>query len=151
MRRNNCSKVVCSVTEMAEAVGLSRARFYQLQREEIFPPCLYDLRTKRPFFDLRLQKICHEIKETGVGFNGSYILFYSPRAKTNKPKRATGSKKKQVDNSLYQDITETLCTMGLNVTNAQVSEAVEKLYPDGIEKDEGVVIREIFRFLKKVV
>lgn len=140
------TKVVCSISEMADALDLSRARFYQLLRTGIFPQPIYDIRTKRPYYNLELQEKCQEVKQTGVGCNGQYILFYSPRKKNNNGTRKTTPKKI----SKYQDITETLITMGLDVSSKDVETAVNSLYPQGIgDSDQGVVIREIFRFFKQ--
>lgn len=145
-------RVVCSVSDMAQRLELSRARFYQLQNENIFPPPIYSIKTKRPFFDLRLQQICLEIRESGIAFNGEYVLFYSARKNTStNPRKSSTSNngRKSVKNSQYQELVETLGMMGLETTSTQVQEAVEALYPDGMEEDQGVVIRDIFRFLKK--
>jgi effector-binding domain-containing protein len=122
---------------------MSRARFYQLQKEGIFPRALYDPRTNRPFFDTLLQDICHEVRETGIGFNGQYILFYSRRKNnSDKPKR-------KKSNSQYAELIETLKQMGLQVTNDQIEQAVQELYPQGLDKEDmGIVVRELFRFLK---
>jgi len=51
-------KAAVSVSEMARIVGLSRSRFYGLVNEGVFPPPVYDLRTRRPFYDLDLQQRC---------------------------------------------------------------------------------------------
>jgi hypothetical protein len=42
------TKAVVTVSEMARMVGLSRARFYQLQRAGVFPPPERDAETGRP-------------------------------------------------------------------------------------------------------
>jgi len=140
-------KAACSVSEMAQMLELSRARFYQLLNAGFFPPPIYSLRTRRPFFDAKLQQACVEIRETGVGYNGEYILFYAPRKTTSDaPKKAS----KQGNGAQYKELVETMGSMGLEASSAQVKEAVELLYPHGSEKeDQGVVIREVFRFLKK--
>ena len=144
-KMSNSRKHICSVTDLAKSLEMSRARFYQLQKEGIFPQSLYDVRTHRPFFDTKLQDICHEVRRTGIGFNGHYILFYSPRK--NNPEKS--SRRKNRSNSKYKELVETLCQMGLEVSEAQVEQAVETQYPNGIEgEDTGVVIRELFRFLK---
>ena len=72
-------KAVCSVSEMAQLVGLSRSRFYQLQKQGVFPHPLYDIATKRPFYPQHLQKRCLEIRNTGIGDNSQRILFYTQR------------------------------------------------------------------------
>ena len=44
----------------------------------------------------------------------------------------------------------TLDQMGLTATDSQVADAIQELYPEGLESqgDEGTVIRELFRNLK---
>lgn len=146
-------RAVCSVSQMASALDHSRARFYQLQREGIYPPPIYNIRTRRPFFDTRLQQICQEVRETGIGWMGQYVLFYAPRNNiTNSSQKGSSARtgRKSGRNSQYQELVETLNCMGLETTSVQVQEAVETLYPEGMKhEDQGVVIREIFRFLKK--
>ena len=138
-------KPICSVTDLVKSLGMSRARFYQLQKEGIFPHPIYDTRTRRQFFDVRLQEICHEVRQTGIGFNGHYILFYSPR-KNNGDKPA---RRKSRSNSQYRELVMTLNNMGLAVNHDEVAEAVKELYPEDYDKqDMGVVIRELYRFLK---
>jgi hypothetical protein len=150
-KKSSKLRLICSVSEMAKTLEHSRARFYQLQREGVYPPPLYDLRTRRPFFDTRLQQACIEVRETGVGYNGQYVLFYSPREESPPgPKRQSNGR--ETKNTEYKELAETLKLMGLEVTVAQVAEAVGSLYPHGMEKqDPGVVIREVFRLLRKSV
>jgi hypothetical protein len=50
------TKAVVSVAEMARMVGMSRARFYQLLNEGVFPPPLYRIETRRPFFNQQMQE-----------------------------------------------------------------------------------------------
>lgn len=137
-------KPIVSVKELVENLGISRARFYQLQQQGFFPQAIYDIRTHRPYFDGRLQRICYEIKETGIGINGQINIFYSPRTKTNKR-----TKQKKTINPIYTDFAESLNAMGLNCNPKEVQDAVGNLYPNGIEDlEEGLVIREIYRYLK---
>lgn len=65
---------VCSVSEMARRLGLSRARFYQLVKSGVFPPPLRS-GTRRPSYPCDLQEQCLAIRETRVGFNGLPVLF----------------------------------------------------------------------------
>lgn len=153
MRNGNSPRIkpIIAVGDMAKALGHSRARFYQLQRQQIYPMPLYDIRTKRPFYDARLQKICHEVRETGIGCNGQYILFYSPRKTTTTSSQRGGRSKVQKREipAEHQELVETLNQMGVEVTGEEVSEVVGKLYPDGLEKDMGVVVREVFCHFRK--
>lgn len=141
------TKAVVSVSEMAAALDLSRARFYQLLDAQILPQPVYDLRTRRPVYPQDLQEKCLAVRQTGIGSNGQYILFYTPRKNTGSTPRKSVPKKV----SKYQDIRDALTTMGLDLAEEQVSKAVADLFPEGIEnKDQGIVIRELFRHFKKV-
>lgn len=141
------SKPIISVTDMAKSVGLSRARFYQLIRQGIFPQPLYSVRTRRPFFDKDLQEECIHIRQTGIGHNSEYILFYSPR-ENNSGKRKSPHKKSKTSPQ-YTELVETLQTMGLTASYTQVEQVVRELYPDGIGNMEmGVVVKEVYRRLK---
>ncbi len=148
-------KAVCSVSEMAQKLELSRARFYQLQKEGVFPFPIYSIKSRRPFYDTRLQQICLEIRETGISFSGDYVLFYSARKNnSNSPRNNSSSNndRKSGKNTQHLELIEILGVMGLEATSAQVQEALNSLYPEGMEKeDQGIVIRDIFRFLKKRV
>ncbi|AQT68250.1 hypothetical protein STSP2_01406 [Anaerohalosphaera lusitana] len=151
MAKHKTSKLkpIVSVKQMAEMLNLSRARFYQLLDEGIFPQPIYDLRTRRPLYDARLQKRCLEVRDTGIGDNGRYILFYSPREKSESQPRKQ-NKGKTTANLKYQELTETLNSMGLDCSAKEAGSAIEEIYPEGIEhEDEGVVIREIFRYLRQ--
>jgi hypothetical protein len=140
------TKAVVSVSEMAAALDLSRARFYQLLDAQILPQPVYDIRTHRPIYTQDLQDKCLTVKQTGIGSNGQYILFYSPRKNTGSAPKKSVQKKV----SKYQDIREALVQMGLDVSEEQVSKAVADVFPDGIEnRDQGFVLRELFRYFKK--
>jgi hypothetical protein len=141
------TKAIVSVSEMAAALDLSRARFYQLLDAQILPQPVYDIRTHRPIYPQDLQEKCLAVRQTGIGSNGQYMLFYTPRKNTGSAPRKSVQKKV----SKYQDIREALTTMGLEVTDEQVSTAIADVFPDGIEnRDHGLVLRELFRHFKKV-
>ena len=145
-------KEVCSVIEMIRTLDLSPTRFYQLIDRGIFPPPIYDLRTKRPFYNFELQQSCLEVRESNIGFNGQYILFYSPRKSKQGNNSEKSSRKSKGQNSLMDEFAETLGRMGLSIDAAKVGTAIEKLYPDGMEgKDHGIIVRDLFRFFKNGV
>ena len=146
-KKLSISKAVVSITEIAKTVELSRSRFYQLLQSGFFPKPKYDDRSKRPYYDIELQQKCLDCRQSGIGVDGSYMLFYSPR----KSESLAEMRKKKTDPAL-KEIAETLLTMGLEVTGKQVQQGLIELYPDGIgEQEQGVVIRELFRYLKKQV
>ncbi len=144
MYSDNNLKAVCSVTELTKKLGLSRARFYQLQRMGVFPTPIYCTHTKRPFYPLDLQQKCIDIRKTGIGLNGQLILFYASRK--NKSQKSPS----QLDHKC-EELADILSQMGLNVARNKVKNAVNVLYPGGLTQcpDEGMVIRDLFRYFKQ--
>lgn len=141
MSTDNNLKAVCSVIEMAKQLDLSRTRFYQLQKQGVFPPPIYCVNTKRPYYPLDLQKKCIHIRKTGVGFNGRLILFNTVRkTKSNQSQNESVSK--------YEDLRHILAGFGLNVTAEKVKNATGVLYPKEQPKclTEEQVIRDVFNF-----
>ena len=152
MMSNSNLKPACSVIEMIRMLGLSRARFYQLLEQGIFPPAVYDLRTKRPLYTLELQQICLNIRESNIGYNNQYVLFYSPRKEKTETAVEKSNRKSKGHESMHDELAQTLCRMGLSVDAAKVGIAIRKLYPEGTDdKDQGVLIRDLFRYFKSGV
>ena len=102
-KKMSISKPIVSVTDMSRIVELSRARFYQLLDMGFFPKPLHDERSKRPYYDLELQQKCLECRQSGIGADGSYMLFYSPR----KSETVSHLKKKKTDPQI-KELTEKL-------------------------------------------
>jgi hypothetical protein len=140
---NNNFEEVCSVSRLAQKLGLSRARFYQLQKMDVFPKPLYSGH-KRPFYPLDLQQQCHDIRKTGIGLNGQPTIFYAPQKKKG-PCSSNQSEHK------YEELADALRQMGLNVTIRKVKDAVNTLYPEGLTQQplEGSVIGDTFRFFNE--
>ena len=138
---------ICSITAVCQELKMSRAQFYNLQKQSVFPPPLKDKRTGRPYYDATLMQLCLEIRKTGIGFDGQPYLFYSPRNSV-----APKKKNKQAPaNDRALEFAETLNQMGLATTAEGIRTAINKLFPDGSDSiEDGVVIRELFRHLKEV-
>jgi len=139
MLSNNDYKSVCSVTELAKKLDMSRARFYQLQKVGVFPDPVYCIRTKRPFYPMDLQQQCIEVRKTGIGHNGQPIIFYRKRKdKLIKPQSQP--------NTHYEQFANTLRQLGLKITVSEVKNAINTLYPRGMaDNDGGAIIRDLFR------
>ncbi len=143
-KKLSISKPIVSMTEIAQMVQLSRARFYQLLQSGFFPKPLHDERSKRPYYDLELQQKILECRQSGIGVDGSFMLFYSPR------KNGTASNVRKKIDPQVKELADTLTTMGLDITVKQVQQGLIEIYPDGTNGEEqGVVIRELFRYLKQ--
>lgn len=145
------SKTVVSVAEMARMVGLSRARFYQLVGEGIFPSPLYDVHTRRPFFNEEMQAVCVDVRKRNCGVNGKAILFYSARHPLGQqPRPVKKPKAEPKQKNEYADLLNGLRSLGLDVTTAQVEPVVKEMFPGGIQTlDCGEVIRAVFLRLKR--
>jgi hypothetical protein len=145
------SKTVVSVAEMARMVGLSRARFYQLVNEGIFPSPIYDVHTRRPFFSAEMQEVCMDVRKRNCGVNGKPILFYAARHPLGQqPRPMKKSKSEPKLKNQYVDLLDGLRSLGLEVTVAQVEPVVKEMFPAGIQNlDCGEVIRSVFLRLKR--
>ena len=144
VKKMSINKPIISITELVLMLQLSRARFYQLVKSGFFPKPLIDNRSKRPYYDIALQGQILEARNTGIGIDGSLMLFYSSR----KLETVSVIKKKKVD-PLIKELVETLESMGLETTVEQVQQGLIELYPDGTDAvEQGVVIRELFRQLR---
>ena len=145
---NKNFKVVCSISYLCEnIIGLSRAQFWNLQQKGIFPKCSKDPKTDRKYFSLEQQKDCYNISVNGIGHNGEFYLFYSPRSST-----VLSPQKKNHDDidKHIIDITETLKQMGLDLKPEQVIQGMKSLYSDGTNNmEDGLIIRDLFRFFKE--
>ena len=145
------TKRFVTVTEMARMVGLSRARFYQLQGTT-FPLPVYDVSTRRPIYVEEQQKVCLEVRRRNCGIDGKPVLFYArrpePRPTTVAPRRPTKAKKPKADP--HSELIEALKSLGLVATSGQVASAVKEMFPNGtsgIEQSE--VIRTVFVRIKR--
>lgn len=150
MSSNNVqTKAAVTVAEMARMVGLSRARFYQLQEAGIFPLPLYDVSTRRPFYDEEAQKVCLEVRRRNCGINGKPVLFYARRGGERSPTKKRTPKPKS-DGKL-KAILDAVRSLGLAAaTEQQIAQTIDKLFPSGVAAvDQAEVIRSVFVHLQR--
>lgn len=145
------TKIAVCVAEMARMVGLSRARFYQLQQSGVFPKPERDAETGRPFYSKDQQRVCLEVRRRNCGVNGRLVLFYArrmPLAPAPSRHRKTPAPKKQEQ---HADLIDSLQALGLAAaTAAHVTAAVKELYPQGTSGvDEAEIIRAVFLHLRR--
>jgi hypothetical protein len=142
------TKTVVSVAEMARMVGLSRARFYQLVNDGVFPSPLYRIETRRPFFDQRMQDLCLEARRRNCGINGRPVLFYTRRLGTPMTKVKTTPAPKT---NKHADLVEGLRALGLTTVRcSDVEAAIQQNFPNGKSGvDDEVVLRRVFLHLKR--
>ena len=143
-------RAAISVSSMATAVGLSRSQFYSYVKRRCFPSPVYSLVTRRPFFTLEQQQEIVEVRATGVGINGEYILFYERRTGDLKAAvpvfRRSGS-----SNPLVPALIESLRSLGLSKASAtDVEGALVLLFPSGTAgKDVSEILQPLYRHLRR--
>ena len=150
---------IVTVTEMARMCRLSRARFYQLTGEGIFPTPSRNDQTGRPFFDREQQEQCLTVRRTNKGANGKAVIFYGCRPQPvpklpSKRKRlpiSTSPKGQTRQDPVVTELRHGLGQLGLsNVTEQQVRQALTKAYPDGHRDLESAeLLRTVFGELQR--
>lgn len=141
-------KPVCSISYLCQnIVGLSRAQFYNLQRDKVFPAALSDQKTGRKYFTLEQQKECYTIRTSGISNSGKFYLFYEPRSSVSPSQQKKTTPK---TDPKITELADTLNHMGIEVTAEQVAEALKSIYPEGYDTiEDGLLIRQLYRFLKQ--
>jgi len=143
-----------SVSGIAKMLRLSRARFYQLVKENVFPTPVYDIRTQRPYYTDEQQRVCLEVRKLNLGINGRPILFYSRRKapfKTPKTTSASHRKTKDKQSSRWGNIIEGLKSLGLEgIKSSQIEAIISSNYPSGTEEiDGGELLRTCYINLRR--
>ena len=130
-------KAAMSVSCQCRLLKMSRSQFYWHVKRGTFHAPLQLPLTKRPYFTASLVEDNLKARETGVGVNGEYVIFYE-----RQPTRT------QADHS---SLLEGLRTLGLgSVTNDQLEAALQACFPKGTSgQDEAAVLRTVFRHLKR--
>ena len=125
--------------------GLSRARFYQLDRFCLSHGLSTDVATRRPFYGEEAQKVCLEVRRRNCGIDGTPILFYAKRLPVAPLKRMPRPAPESRNNC--SRLVEGLRALGLSVSSAQVESAVKELGLQG--REDGEAVRAIFLHLKR--
>jgi hypothetical protein len=113
-----------------------------------FPPPLYRIATKRPFFTEEMQETCLGVRQRNCGINGRPVLFYARRlGATISKAKATPPK----NSHKHADLIEGLRALGLTFVNsAQVEAAVQKCFSSGRSAvNDETVLRTVFLHLKR--
>ncbi len=151
-------KEIVTVTEMARMCRLSRARFYQLIGEEIFPTPSRNEQTRRPFFNREQQEQCLLIRRTNRGANGKAVIFYGYRleAPPLPPKRkrlpnSRSPKGQARQDSVFTELRHGLAQLGLvSVTDSNIRQALAREYPNGHRNVESAeLLRAVFGAIQR--
>ncbi|MBX9627567.1 MAG: hypothetical protein K2X82_27450 [Gemmataceae bacterium] len=148
MSERAVTKAAVSVAEMAGMVGLSRARLYQLIEAGVFPPPVYDVRTRRPLYPEAVQRTCLSVRRRGCGVNGRPVVFYAARTgpAAGKRKVRRPPPRPAPPDGRIAALLAGVRGLGLSgVTPADVAAAVRDLFPHGADgEDESGVLTAVF-------
>ena len=146
MKDESPIKAAVSVSQMCRLFRppMSRSQFYWHAKRKTFHAPLYLASNKRPYFTASMVEDNVRARETGIGVNGEYVLFYErlatgPKTEGTKPKAD------------HAGLLDGLKASGLKtVTREQVEAAMAFCYPNGTtSQNENSVLTVVFRHLKR--
>lgn len=145
---HSMAKAAISVAEMARLVGLSVNHFRSLCKRGVFPKPQYTTTGRpRPYFDIEAQQVCLNVRQSNIGNDGAYVIFYD-RKKADTPQTSPiGKKAKPSDRA--EGLAKAIKQLGLVVTGQQVEDAAVVVFPQGLPAEDGQAIRALFVHLKK--
>lgn len=137
----NPMKAAMSVSGLCRILKISRSQFYFHIKRGTFHAPLRLASNQRPYFTASMVEDILKARETGVGVNGEFVLFYD-----RQPKAEVKDAKPD-----HTGLLEGLAALGLNsVTTAQVEAALTTCFPKGTTgQEEATVLRTVFRHLKR--
>ena len=131
-----------TLQELCDQLGISKGRYYTLQKRGIFP-APQRTSSNRPVFDQTLTQQCVEVIHTRIGVNGEPILFNAKKKQESVQKRPVSVKGK------HDDLIASLASLGLSVSVEQVNVALASLPNNGADMPEPALIKAVFLHLKK--
>jgi len=132
-----------TLAELCEILGISKSRFYALQKKGIFPDS--QRAGNRPVFDQQLVEQCLGVVRSRVGVNGEPVLF-------NRKTKAEPSRSRPVSvkgNNKHSELIASLQSLGITATPEQVEAALKTLPDGGKGMEEPALIRAVFLHLKR--
>ena len=118
-------------------------------------PPIYDVRTRRPFYDADMIEQNLQARHRNCGVNGKPLMFYAARPSSTILRRSgNGKSRKSVQKpsvSRHVGLIESLKSLGLQgVNDEQVEAALQAGFPDdlGVSEDEGTRLRAVYRHLR---
>lgn len=139
-------RAAISVAQMCKLIGMSRSQFHSHVRRGTFHPPLYLIENKRPFYTASMAEENLTTRQTGIGVNGQFVLFYERRLPgQTKPRQGDRAKPG------HAKLLGSLRSLGLEtVSPEQVQAALSAFFPSGTNgHDETEVLRAVFRHMKR--
>jgi hypothetical protein len=143
-KTENPMKAAVSVSCVCRLLKMSRSQFYFHVKRGTFHAPLRLPSNQRPYYTASMVEDIIKARETGVGVNGEFVIFYERQP----PGTKAEPKQPKADHS---GLLEGLALLGLNcVTQEQVEAAQAACFPKGTTgHDEASVLRAVFRHLKR--
>ena len=139
-------KSAVGVAEMAKAVGLCRARFYQLLGSA-FPYPIYDVMSEPTVLPARTPGDVPGGPAAEPGIDGKPIMFHRRGREVALPSPKKRSRSKAPDDNRYQELVAGLRSLGLaSVGVEQVQAALKEL---GVSGGGSEVLRAVFLHIKR--
>jgi hypothetical protein len=140
MKSENPLKAAVSVSSVCRELGMSRSQFYLHVERGTFHAPLRLPSNQRPYYTASMVEDILRARESGIGCNKEYVLFYDRRPKLESS--ATRDHSTLIDG---------LRNLGLNgVTNQQIDAALAVCFPKRNQNSsESDVLRTVFRHLKR--
>ena len=137
-------KAAVSVAGMCRLLKMSRSQFYFHVKRGTFHTPHYLPSNKRPYFTATMAEDNLRARESGIGVNNEYVIFYERLPAGSKCE----AKKAQTD---VPSLLEGLKKLPIKeVTREQVEQAVAICFPSGTcGQDEEHVLKAVFRHLKR--
>lgn len=146
-------RAAVSVSDMARAVGLSRSQFYTYIKRNVFPHPVYSLRTRRPHYLADQQQEIVEVRATGIGMNGEYVMFYEGRHEAGEPafERQRSHTRASDARPKHTELIEGLRSLGMAKTTVEeVEQALTLLFPNGTAgKEPTDLLPPVYRHLRR--
>ena len=130
-----------TLAELCEMLGISKSRYYALQKKGIFPAP--QRAGNRPVFDQQLVEQCVGVVRTRVGLNGEPVLFNRRSVPDPSRNRPTSAKAK------HEEMIAALQSLGVVATADQVTAALKTLPDEGKGLGEPAKIRAVFLKLRQ--
>jgi hypothetical protein len=98
------------------------------------------IHTRRPLYLADAAALCVRVRETSVGWNGRFVLFYERAAPVAAPKPEPPRNGRKVPpapapDPLAREMVETLRAMGVRDGEAEIFAAVSRRCPGGVSED----------------
>ena len=147
MKPDSPLKAALSVSSMCRLLKMSRSHFYWHVKRGTFHAPLYLASNKRPYFTAAMAEDNLKARESGVGVNGEYVIFYERLATGTRSEGRTARPAMADISSLLEGLKKLPLK---EVTPEQVRQALVACFPQGTAThDEAVVLREVYKHLKR--